>query len=112
MTNAVSQAGLSLQRIINVESYRFPEILRQAYDQGSRPTIEFLISLFRQHTEAGTVSVEKPEIAAPAFLSMVVGTPLRSISFGGPINEHALEEQITYCVKLFLKGICPRTEPA
>jgi AcrR family transcriptional regulator len=108
MANAVSPAGLRLQRIINVESYRFPEILRLAYDQGSRPTIEFLTSLLRQHTEAGTVIVEKPEIAAPAFLSMVVGAPLRSISFGGPIDEEALEERIPYFVKLFLNGIRPR----
>lgn len=108
MSNAVSPAGLRLQRIINTESYRFPEIFTLAHEQGSRPTIEFLADLLQRHTQKGTIKVEKPEIAATAFLSMVVGGPLRAIVWGGTVDEAALEERIHYCVQLFLHGVMRR----
>ena len=108
MTNATSPAGLRLQRIINTESYRFPEIFTLAHEQGSRPTIEYLADLLQRHTAKKTIDVEKPEIAATAFLSMVVGGPLRAIVWGGEVDEVALEERIQYCVKLFLNGIKTR----
>lgn len=108
LTNAISPAGLLLQRIINTESYRFPEIFTLAYEQGTRPAIEFLADLLRRHQQAGTVSVAKPELAATAFLSMVVGAPLRGIVWGGAVDEQALEERIRLCVRLFLDGARPR----
>lgn len=108
MTNAVSPAGLRLQRIINTESYRFPEIFTLAHEQGSRPTIDFLANLLQRHTQKGTVVVEKPEIAATSFLSMVVGGPLRAIVWGGSVDAAALEERIQYCVRLFLNGVKSR----
>jgi TetR/AcrR family transcriptional repressor of mexJK operon len=61
MANATTPAGLRLQRIINTESYRFPEIFAQAFEQGTRPTIDFLANLLRRHMQAGAVSVAKPE---------------------------------------------------
>jgi hypothetical protein len=57
---------------------------------------------------AGTVSVAKPEIAATAFLSMVVGGPLRAVVWGKAIEPAALEERIRFCVRLFLDGARPR----
>ncbi|MFT3929423.1 MAG: TetR/AcrR family transcriptional regulator [Spongiibacteraceae bacterium] len=104
MTNAMSSAGLRLQRIINTESYRFPEIFTLAHEQGSRPTIDYLADLLQRHAQKKTIAVDKPEIAATAFLSMVVGGPLRAIVWGGEVDEVALEERIQYCVKLFLNG--------
>lgn len=108
MSNAISPAGLRLQRIVNAESYRFPEIFTLAYEQGMRPTLEFLADLLRRHTKAGTVKITKPEIAAASFLSMVVGGPTRAIVWGGSVDEKALEERIRFCVKLFLDGARPR----
>ncbi len=108
MANATTPAGLRLQRIINTESYRFPEIFTQAFEQGTRPTIDFLADLLRRHAHAGAVSVTKPEIAATAFLSMVVGGPLRSIVWGKAIDPSTVEERIRFCVRLFLEGARPR----
>lgn len=108
MANATTPAGLRLQRIINTESYRFPEIFSQAFNQGTRPTIEFLADLLRRHTATGGVSVSNPEIAATAFLSMVVGGPLRSIVWGKVIDPSTIEERIRFCVRLFLEGARPR----
>lgn len=108
MANATTPAGLRLQRIINTESYRFPEIFTQAFEQGTKPTIDFLADLLRRHMRAGTVRVFQPEIAATAFLSMVVGGPLRAVVWGRTIDPSAMEERIRFCVRLFLEGARPR----
>jgi AcrR family transcriptional regulator len=108
MANAISPVGMRLQRILNTESYRFPEIFTLAYEQGSRPTIRYLADLLRRHAQGGGVRVEDAEIAAAAFLSMVVGGPMRAINFGGPVDEAALEMRIRTCVRLFLDGARPR----
>lgn len=104
LANAISPAGLQLQRIINAESYRFPEIFTQTYEQGMRPAIEFIAEVLRRHHKAGTVKITRPETAAAAFLSMVVGGPTRAIVWGGPVDEEDLDERIRYCVRLFLDG--------
>jgi len=108
MANATTPAGLRLLRIINTESYRFPEIFAQAFEQGTRPTIDFLANLLRRHMQAGAVSVTRPEIAATAFLSMVVGGPLRAVVWGKAMDPAAMEERIRFCVRLFLDGARPR----
>jgi TetR/AcrR family transcriptional regulator, mexJK operon transcriptional repressor len=108
MSNAISPAGLRLQRIINAESYRFPEIYTLAYEQGMQPALEFLADLLRRHTKLGSIKITKPEIAAGSFLSMVIGGPTRSIVLGGKVDERALEERIRFCVRLFLDGARPR----
>jgi TetR/AcrR family transcriptional repressor of mexJK operon len=104
MANAASPAGLRLQRIINTESYRFPEIFSLAYEQGTQSTIDFLADLLRRNTQAGAVSVTQPRVAATAFLSMVVGGPLRALVWGKAIDPVAIEERIRFCVRLFLDG--------
>jgi TetR/AcrR family transcriptional repressor of mexJK operon len=108
MANAISPVGLQLSRIINTESYRFPEIATHAYEQGSRPTIEFIAGLLRRATERGQARVDDPETAAVAFLSMVVGAPARGIVWGRPVDPVALEGRIRFCVRLILDGIRPR----
>jgi len=103
--NATSPAGLRLHRIINAESYRFPEIHRLAYEQGQRPTIEYLEDLLRRHHRAGAIRITKPEIAAPAFLGMVTGGPIRGAVLGSATLEpEEIEERIRYSVRLFLDG--------
>jgi len=109
MQNANSQAGLRLQRILNAESYRFPEIFSLAYDQGTVPTISFLADLLRRHAKAGSIRVEQAEIAATAFLSMVIGTPIRAIVWGDSVDDKVLDERVRICVGLFLDGV--RTRP-
>ena len=108
MANAISPAGLRLQRIINTESYRFPEISTLAFEQGTRPTIDFLTQLLRRHTQAGTLKISDPEVAATSFLSMVVGAPARAVVCGKSIDPMTLERRIRFCVQLFLNGALPR----
>lgn len=108
MANAISPAGLRLQRIINTESYRFPEIFSVAYEHASRPAVEFLVDLLRRRAEAGEVVVEDAEVAAAVFLSMVVGGPARAIWLGGAVKPAVLEARMRVTVRMFLNGVRPR----
>ena len=107
----VSPKGMRLQRVITAESFRFPELLLEAYEEGTGPTIEFLKNVFKKHTTAGTLQVDRPETAASIFLSMAVGTPARAILSGGALKYNlSLDDHVSYCVDLFLNGIV-RHEP-
>jgi AcrR family transcriptional regulator len=108
LDNAISPVGVRLNRIVNAESFRFPEIFTLAYEQGTRPTIRFIADLLSRHAQSGGVCLEEPEIAAAAFLSMVVGGPMRAITSGAAMDDAALDARIRYCVRLFLDGARPR----
>lgn len=104
LANAISPAGLRLTRILNAEAYRFPDLYTLAYEQGTRPTIDYLVDLLRRHSKSGETRVTRPELAAAAFMSMVVGGPTRVFVWGGSLSEEEIEERIRYCVRLFLDG--------
>ncbi|RJF91213.1 TetR/AcrR family transcriptional regulator [Sphingomonas cavernae] len=100
--------GLKLRRVINTESYRFPEIFTLSYEQGAKPVIDFLTDLFRRHDSAGAVCVERPEMAANVFMSMVVGGPVRLLASGEAMRQDEIEDWIGTAVRLFLNGVRPR----
>jgi AcrR family transcriptional regulator len=103
-----STQGLKLQRIINTESYRFPEIFTEVYEIGTLPTIRFLARLLRRETQAGRLAIDEPAKAANVFMSMVVSGPVRIIVSGNPLPQAEIDERITYAVRLFLIGAKPR----
>ena len=103
-----SEEGLKLQRIINTESYRFPEIMAKSYEQGAKPTIRFLASILAEETAAGSLAIDQPVAAANVFMSMVVSAPVRFITAGIPLPAGQLQERVAFAVKLFLEGAKPR----
>ena len=48
--------GLRLQRIINTESYRFPEIFTANLEQSARPVIDFVAGLLDRAIAAGQIA--------------------------------------------------------
>jgi TetR/AcrR family transcriptional regulator, mexJK operon transcriptional repressor len=108
VANVMTPVGLKLQRIINTESYRFPEIFTKSYEQGGKRVVDFLAELLRRHHGAGTVCVERPDLAANVFMSMVVGGPVRLIVSGNPPSAAEIEDRIEFSVRLFLNGVRPR----
>lgn len=100
--------GLKLQRIINAESYRFPMIFSQSYEQSSLPTVRFLAALLERETAAGHLTIDAPVAAAGVFMSMVVGGPVRTITLGTPLNREEIDARIRYAVRLFLTGALSR----
>jgi len=106
----MTPTGLKLQRIINTESYRFPEIFTMAFEQGARPVIEFLAGLLRRETAAGRLSVADPSRAATVFMSMVVSGPVRIIVSGHRLTRDEIEERMQFAIRLFLDGARVRRE--
>ena len=104
VAQVMTPAGLKLQRIINTESYRFPEIFIMAYEQNTRPVIEFLAALLQRETVAGTLCVTDPTRAATVFLSMVVSGPVRVIVSGNRLTRAEIEDRLQFAIRLFLDG--------
>lgn len=100
--------GLKLQRIVNTESFRFPEIFTWYFEQGAGPAIGFLTDLLEMRARGGEIEVDDPALAANIFMSMVVGGPVRTIVAGMPMSQTAIERRVDYAVRIFLKGIKPR----
>jgi AcrR family transcriptional regulator len=108
LAHVISPVGMRLQRILNAEAFRFPEIFSWATERGSRPMNLLLADVLRRHAAAGRVDVENPDRAAVAFLSMVVGAPARLLQAGGRIDEAELDEMVRFSVRLFLRGALTR----
>jgi TetR/AcrR family transcriptional regulator, mexJK operon transcriptional repressor len=96
--------GLRLQRIINTEAHRFPEILTESYEVGAGPSVRFLAGVLARETAAGRLTVPEPERAAVVFLSMVVSGPVRSIVIGNQLSRGEIDDRLRYAVRLFLDG--------
>lgn len=105
----LSPDGVRLQRIVNAESYRFPELIQMVYRDSTGPTIEFLTQLLSKHAANGEIAVDQPEACAGIFLNMAVGTPARA-SLAGMLPHSSMSQQqhINYCVHLFLHGVVKR----
>ena len=96
--------GTRLQRIINTESYRFPDILLSAYEAGTVPAIRFLVNLLNEQIAAGRLTLEDTALAANTFLSMVVSGPVTLLVSGNPLSEAELKRRVAFAVRLFLEG--------
>ena len=103
-----STQGMKLQRIINTESYRFPEIFNEVYELGAMPTIRFLAQLLKRESAAGRLAIAEPAKAANVFMSMVVSGPVRVIVSGNVLSAAEIDERIAFAVCLFLNGASPR----
>jgi AcrR family transcriptional regulator len=110
VAQVMTPAGLKLQRIINTESYRFPQIFTMAYEQNTRPVVEFLAGLLRRETAAGRMAVADHERAATVFLSMVVSGPVRIIVSGNRLTGREIEDRLQFAIRLFLNGARIRHE--
>lgn len=100
--------GVRLRRIITTESYRFPEILMLSYDQGARPLADFLADLLRRYDSAGAICVERPDMAASLFMTMVLGGPVRLIASPQAMSPAEIDEWVRAAVRLFLNGVTRR----
>ena len=100
----MTPAGLKLQRIINTESYRFPDIFTTSYELGPLPVVRFLAELLERETRAGRLAIAEPVLAANVFMSMVVSGPVRIIVSGNYLAPEEIDRRIRFAVRLFLDG--------
>lgn len=108
VSQLMTPAGLRLQRIINTESYRFPEIFTWSYEMGALPIVEFLASIFARETASGRLALDEPVMAANVFMSMVVSGPVRIIVSGNRLAQKEIDERLRFSIRLFLDGARPR----
>lgn len=104
----MTPSGVRLQRIINIESYRFPEIFYWSYEYGAEPVIRFLAKLFDNEMKRGTLKLDDAELAASMFMTLVVSAPARMAMSGGELSRDELERRAKAAVHLFLEGALPR----
>ena len=100
--------GARLQRLINTESYRFPEVFQTYYDIAALPTVRFLAELLEAETAAGTLAIQDAMLAATVFMSMVVSGPVRFIVSGNELSSEEVDKRVRFAVRLFLDGARPR----
>ena len=96
--------GLRLQRIVNAESYRFPDVINTYYELAVRPTTQFLERELKTAVSAGELALDDIALAASLFISMVVSGPVRLIVSSNPLPADEVDKRISYSVKLFLDG--------
>ena len=110
VNNVMTPAGLRLLRITNAESGRMPEIGVFTYSHGTGRTIDYLADLFQRRIGPGGLAQADANLAAVAFLYLVVGGP-PSMTAWGISYEYADVQRFTrFSVRLFLKGLTPREE--
>jgi TetR/AcrR family transcriptional regulator, mexJK operon transcriptional repressor len=100
--------GLRLQRIINTEGYRFPEIFTANFEQSAMPVIDFVAGLLDRAIAAGQISPTDSGLAASAFMSMVISGQVRAIVSGRLPTEAEMDRKIYFTVSLLLDGLRPR----
>jgi TetR/AcrR family transcriptional regulator, mexJK operon transcriptional repressor len=100
--------GLRLQRIINTESYRFPGIFTDNFEQSAKPVLDFVAGVLDRAIAAGQIAPTDSGFAASAFMSMVVGGQVRAIVSGRVPTRAELDRKVTFTVRLLLDGLRPR----
>lgn len=108
LDSVTSPDGIRLQRILNAEAYRFPDVHRLAYEQGTLPAVEFIADVLARHAAVGVIDLDDPELLGTSFLSLVVGGPAQGVLWGAAIDHRTIEERIRMCVRLFLDGVRAR----
>ena len=105
IANLATPIGTKLQRILSAQSYRFPELFNDAFEEGTGPTVSFLCDLFVRYSARGEINVTEPHRAATAFLSLAVGGPARIIVSGNRLDDAEVKRHIRFAVNLFLRGV-------
>ncbi|GAA2132879.1 TetR/AcrR family transcriptional regulator [Actinomadura napierensis] len=100
--------GLRLQRIINTEGYRFPEIFVAGYELSTARVVEFVAGVLDRAAARGRIAPTDSDQAARAFMSMVVGGQVRAIVAGRPPTPEQIEKRVGFTVRLLLDGLRPR----
>ena len=97
--------GLRLQRIINTESYRFPGIFTDNFEQSAKPVLDFVAGVLDRAIAAGQIALTDSGFAASAFMSMVVGGQVRAIVNGRVPTRAELDRKVNFTVRLLLDGL-------
>lgn len=105
---AMTTNGRRLHRILALENLRFPELFALSNTVNTGPVVAFVAEVLDRAAAAGQITTTDSGLAARAFMSMVVGTQVRSIEAGRVPSPEQLDERILFMVRLLLDGLHPR----
>lgn len=105
---AMTPNGRRLHRILALENVRFPEIYALSNTVSTGPVIAFVAEILDHAATAGRITTTDTDLAARAFMSMVVGTQVRGIEAGRAPSAEQLEQRVRFMVRLLLDGLRPR----
>ncbi len=104
---ALSAPALALQRLVNAESTRFPELVQAVRsDTTTREATALIADLLAR--ELGTERLKQPDsvFAAELFIPMLITVPQRrAMGFGTPMSTGELDAWAAQVVNLFLNGV-------
>jgi hypothetical protein len=69
-----------------------------------------LADLLRRHDSAGAICVDRPDMAASLFMTMVLGGPIRLVGSPQPMSAAEVDDWVRAAVRLFLNGIRTRSD--
>ena len=104
---ALSAPALALQRLVNAESARFPELVRAVRNDGTTREATVLIADLLAR-ELGTERLKQADstFAAELFIPMLITVPQRrAMGFGTPMSTGELHAWAAQVVNLFLNGV-------
>ncbi len=104
----MTPSGLRLQRIIQAESYRFPRIADWHYQQSSLPVLTYVAGLLQRGMQEGEIVKCDPHQGASAFMSLVVGSQMRTIVGGRTPSSKDIDQKVSFTVRLLLDGLRQR----
>ncbi|MGW5382538.1 TetR/AcrR family transcriptional regulator [Nocardia sp. NPDC003963] len=105
---AMTPNGRRLHRILALENVRFPEIYTLSNSLNTGPVVAFVAEVLDRAAAAGQITTTDTDLAARAFMSMVVGTQVRSIEAGRAPSTEQLEQRVLFMVHLLFDGLRPR----
>lgn len=105
---AMTPNGRRLHRILALENVRFPEIFTLSTTLNTGPVVAFVAEVLDRAAAAGQITTTDTDLAARAFMSMVVGTQVRSIEAGRAPSAAQLDQRVQFMVRLLLDGLRPR----
>jgi AcrR family transcriptional regulator len=111
VANIISPAGLRLLRLTNAESGRMPEIGAFNVRLGTEPTLAYLADLFRRRLRQDDKELADADLAATAFLHLMVAGPASNAAWGVHLDTGEVDRQTRYSVRLFLHGLLPQHAP-
>lgn len=98
----------SVGRIVAAQSGNFPELAALANEEGWVKAIATTARLFDHFAAAGLLEVADPEVAAEAFLHIVLGYNVRCAMYGIPINTKGQDKRLRLSVRMLLTGLLPK----
>jgi AcrR family transcriptional regulator len=105
----LTEEGWALQRLMNAEAARFPDLFDEALTQGGARVHSALAGRLARLANAGHLAIDAPDVAAGHFLALVSGDlPTLSALGTRKVRPAELRAVIAAGVDTFLRAFAPR----